>query len=113
MGSVHNIIWHNLWPLVRRIECGWVSAHSICPRPIKVSDKCTTLGHIVENVRLLQVPKDDILFMKEIHLQTDVLQDESRNRCLGAAKGISWPQSITTMYRPPPTRPQKCSLGEN
>ena len=51
MGFVHNTGWHHLlWPLVGKIECGWVSAHSIL-LPIKVNEKCTTLGRVVADVR--------------------------------------------------------------
>lgn len=51
MRLVHNTRWHHLlWPLVGKIECGWVSAHSIL-RSIKVNESCTTLGRVVADVR--------------------------------------------------------------
>ena len=66
MGFVHNTIrQYLLWPLVGKIERGWVSAHSILPRPIKVNDKCTALGCIVENIRVPQVPEGDIFVGEE------------------------------------------------
>ena len=77
---MHNTVWENLlWPLIGRIERHWIF-HP--PQANQVNEECTTLGHVVKNVRLSQVPKDDILFVKEIHRLRDVLHDEGRNQCL-------------------------------
>ena len=114
MDFAHNTIWNNLLcPLVVVIERNWVSALSIHPRPIKVNDKCTIIGRVVEDVR---VPKTIFCLWR---------RDIASRTCSRTTVGIGvlsvrssqsdFPstRSITTMYRPPTTCAQKCSLGAN
>jgi hypothetical protein len=77
MGFAHNTIWRNfLCPLA---VCGWISAFTILPGPIEVNENYMTLKSIIENVGVLQVPKDNIAFVKETHCITDPLGDDCRN----------------------------------
>src|ERR1700720_3929177 len=80
MGFAHNTIWRNLLcPRVARVERGWISAFSILPGPIKVDENHTIPGCVVQNVGVPQVPKDNIVFMKETHCVADPLGDDCTN----------------------------------
>jgi len=48
------------YPRVARVEGGWIYAFSILPGPIKVKENYTSLGCVVNNIGLQQVPKDNI-----------------------------------------------------
>src|SRR5882672_604476 len=76
----HNTICRNfLCPQVAKVECCWISTYSILPGPIKVNENYTIVGCVVQNVGVPQVPKDNIIFMKEKHCVADPLGDDCRN----------------------------------